>query len=73
MTLGVWLVPLVLLAAIVLLWASAWFEGYVAPRENNPQLRSLERLETVIADTATDNTSLGVDDLPTPETSRSAA
>lgn len=79
MTLGVWLVPVVLLAVIMLLWASAWFEGYVAPREHDRQLRPLEELETAISDAATsdaatDNTSLMVvDEMPSPEPSRSAA
>jgi hypothetical protein len=35
MTLGVWMVPLVLLDAVVLLWASARFEGHFAPRDSD--------------------------------------
>lgn len=61
MTLGVWMVPLALLAAGVLLWASTWFESHVAPREYDPQLRAVEAVDTALVDTAADHPSLGVD------------
>jgi hypothetical protein len=70
-TLGVWMVPLVLLAAVVLLWVSAWFEGRVAPRESDAQSRTLETV-TAFVDAA-DHTSLGMDGDLVAEPTRPAA
>ena len=57
MTAGVWMVPLVLMAAVVFLWATAWFEDHVAPRDFDPQLPTMKAADAVIADTAVDHQS----------------
>ncbi len=56
MTPGVWIVPLVLLTAVVFLWVSAWFESHVAPREPHSELLTLQAVDTVLVDTAPDRT-----------------
>jgi hypothetical protein len=61
MTAGVWMVPVVLLAAVVFLWASAWFESHVAPRDSHPQLPTLQAVDTAFVDTAPDGTPLDMD------------
>lgn len=61
MTVGVWMVPFVLLAGVVLLWSSAWFEGIVAPQNRNPRLSALDKIDTAFVDTAADRTSPGMD------------
>lgn len=61
MTPHVWMVPAVLFAAVVSLWASAWFETRVAPRESHPQLRTLPDVDTALVDTAPSGEPLDVD------------
>jgi hypothetical protein len=45
-TLGVWVVPIVLVAMVLMLWASVWFEGRFAPIGDNSDLRTLESVDT---------------------------
>ena len=73
MTLGVWIVPLVLVAAVLFLWASAWFENHIAPLHYGHELRNLEAVDTPLAGPAATQTSLRMDDHLAVEPDRSAA
>jgi hypothetical protein len=50
MTPGVWIVPLVIVALVVFLWASTWLEDHVAPPGYDPELPTLEGADTAFAD-----------------------
>jgi hypothetical protein len=59
MTVGVWLVPVALVAAGVFLWASAWFEAHVLPPHSNTEAHQVETGNASFADT---DQSIGIDD-----------
>jgi hypothetical protein len=59
MTVGVWLVPVALLAASVFLWASAWFEAHVLPPDSNAEGHQVEAADASFADT---DQMIGIDD-----------
>ncbi len=42
MTYGVWLLPIVLVAAVVFLWAAAWFEALLFPPDHDAETHHLE-------------------------------
>ena len=58
MTVGVWMVPVVLAAAVLLLWAAAWLEGLAAPPGNG--FATLEAADAGFSDTAVSPQLLGV-------------
>ena len=60
MTVGVWMVPVVLAAAVAFVWAAVWFEGLVAPPGYVPAGRTLEAADAGLSDTAVSPQFLGV-------------
>lgn len=60
MTVGVWMVPVVLAAAVVFLWAAVWFEGLVAPPGYGSEGRALDAVDAGYPDTAVSSQLLGV-------------
>ena len=52
MSVAVWMVPVVLAALVVFLWAAAWLEGLVAPLGYEPEIRTIMSADTAFTDTA---------------------
>lgn len=73
MTVGVWMVPVALAAAVVFLWAATWFEGLVAPPGYGPAGRTLETADAGFSDPAVSPQVLGVVGRLDAEADRSAA
>lgn len=73
MNLGPLLVPFVLFAAVVLLLASACFEGHGAPRKQHAQLLALDGVETALSDGPAYIWPRGIDEVLIREPRRSAA
>jgi hypothetical protein len=69
---GVWMVPVALVATVLLVWASVWFEGRVAPIGDRP-LRTLKAVDIGHADTDTGQALVGIDRHRGSEPDRSAA
>jgi hypothetical protein len=47
---GVWLVPVVLVALLAFLWAATWLESRIAPRGHDPGLPTVESVDTAFDD-----------------------
>ena len=58
---GVWMVPVVLAGLAALLWAAAWYEGVVAPLDHQAKLPRLDAVDTALADRGAGPEFLGMD------------
>jgi hypothetical protein len=45
MSIGVWLVPVVLVGVAAILWASSWLENLTAPISYDPELQTLDTVD----------------------------
>ena len=52
MSVAIWTVLVVLAALAVFLWASAWLESLIAPLGYDPELPTLQSVDTAFTDTA---------------------